>query len=189
MPDGKYAMVTHLLSNFKEIPFRVATGWINVNVVSIVDIAKRKLHSTIGLDSYDRGAGNPYDVICSADGRSVCVSLAGTHELCVIETTDLLGKFAHRTMRPVMGAWPIYPSLGETLWRRTGLSGNGPRGLAMAGSKVYVAEYFTDTVAVVDLQSTGAVTRSAVTLDTIALGPVPKLTPQRRGEILFHDAT
>ena len=33
-PDGSYALVTHLLSNFMNVPFRVDMGWINVNVVS-----------------------------------------------------------------------------------------------------------------------------------------------------------
>jgi len=46
-----------------------------------------------------------------------------------------------------------------------------------------VAEYFSDTVAVVDLQAGARRTR------TIALGPTPNLTLERRGELLFHDAT
>jgi cytochrome c peroxidase len=83
----------------------------------------------------------------------------------------------------MMGVWPIYVSLGPTLWRRNELSGKGPRGLAAAGSKVYVAQYFSDTVAVVDLETGDA------SADTIALGPAPRLTPQRRGQLLFHDAT
>ena len=37
------------------------------------------------------------------------------------------------------------------LRQRIKLEGNGPRGLAAAGSKVYVAEYFSDTLGVVDL--------------------------------------
>ena len=84
----------------------------------------------------------------------------------------------------MMGVWPIYPSLGASLWRRTKLPGNGPRGVTVAGSKVYVAEYFSDTVAVVDLASA-----EGGSVGSIALGPAPKLTPRRRGELLFHDAT
>ena len=183
-PDGNHAFVTHLLSNFQEIPFRVDTGWINVNVITIIDTRKWKTLSTIGLDEYDMGAGNPYDVTCTADGKSVCVSLAGTHELCVIDSSGLLGEFAHRTMRPMMAVWPIYLSLGESLWRRHKLPGKGPRGLATAGSKVYVAQYFSDSVAVVDLEPDGE-----VSIDTIALGPSPQLTARRRGQLLFHDAT
>jgi len=183
-PDGKYAFVTHLLSNFEMSPFRVDTGWINTNVVSIIDIGQRKRRSTIGLDYYDQGSGNPYDVTWTGDGQSVCVSLAGPHELAVIGSHDLLGEFAHRTMQPMTAVWPIYISLGESLWRRTKLPGKGPRGLASAGSKVYVAQYFSDSVAVVDLDTP---TEPSVT--TIALGPVPQLTQRRRGELLFHDAT
>jgi YVTN family beta-propeller protein len=183
-PDGKHALVTHMLSNFEEVPFRLETGWINVNVVSIIDARKRKVISTIGLDEYYLGAANPYGVAFTADGKSVCVTCAGTHELCVIETSGLLGEFAFRTMRPMMGVWPIYLSLGESLWRRNTLPGIGPRGLAVAGSKVYVAQYFSDSVAVADLHA-----GDKPSIRTIALGPSPQLTTERHGQLLFHDAT
>ena len=181
-PDGAHAFVTHLLANFQELPFRVDIGWINTNVLSIIDLKRRKSISTIGLDEMVLGGANPWDVTFTAGGESVCVSLAGTHELCVIEASGLLGEFAHRTMQPMMGVWPIYLSLGESLWQRNSLPGKGPRGLAAAGSKVYVAQYFSDSVAVIDLEG-------EVSIDTIALGPTPKMTARRRGELLFHDAT
>jgi YVTN family beta-propeller protein len=183
-PDGGHAFVTHLLSNFQELPFRLETGWINTNVVSIIDTRRQKLMTTIGLDKLDLGAGNPWDVAFTADGKSICVSLAGTHELSVIDRSRLLSDHAHRTMSPMMGAWPIYTSLGESLWRRIKLPGNGPRGLAAVGSKVYIAQYFHDSVAVVDLQ-----TADDGSVHNIPLGPTPKLTQQRLGELLFHDAT
>lgn len=184
-PDGRYAFVTHLLSNFRMVPFRVDTGWINVNVVSIIDLPQRKLLGSIGLDEFYLGAGVPWGVACTADEKWICVSLSGTHELNIIDRADLLSRDALRTMSPMMGVWPIYPSLGASLWRRIKLPGNGPRGLAIAGSKVYVAEYFSDTVAVVDL----AAADQAERVNSIALGPPPELTPRRRGEMLFHDAT
>ena len=180
-PDGKHALVTHLLSNFERMPFQINTGWISVNVISVIDTRTWEVLGTIGIDEYYLGAGNPFDVAYSPDGQSVCVSVTGTHELCVIDRDDLLSERAHRTMRPMMGVWPIYVSLGESLWHRHKLSGKGPRGLAVAGSKVYVAQYFSDTVAVFDLQGSP--------IQTIPLGPPVELTEQRRGEILFHDAT
>ena len=79
-PDGKHAFVTHLLSNFEMVPFRVDMGWININVVSVIDVRQRKVVSTIGLDEYDLGAGNPWDVACTADGNGLREP-AGTHEL------------------------------------------------------------------------------------------------------------
>jgi len=183
LPDGKHALVTHLLANFEMIPFRVSTGWIDVNVVSIIDTEEWKVISTIGIDEYYLGAGNPYDVTVSPDGKSVFVSVAGTHELSSIDTAGLLGDFARRTMQPMMAVWPIYLSLGESLWVRNKLPGKGPRGLAAAGSKVYVAQYFSDSLAVVDLEDP-----HAPSIDTIALGPPPQLTLERRGQLLFHDA-
>jgi YVTN family beta-propeller protein len=183
LPDGKHALVSHLLSNFQKTPFRVDMGWINVNVISVIDLHQRKVVRTIGMDEQDSGAGNPWDVACTADGKMVCVSLSGIHQVCVIDRSVLLSDSA-RTMSPMIVAWPIYPSLGASLWRRIALPGKGPRGLAAAGSKLYVAQYFSDTVAVVDPRAADDAAPTAV-----ALGKTPQLTQERRGEILFHDAT
>lgn len=60
---------------------------------------------------------------------------------------------------------------------------NGPRGLDVIGSKFYVALYFSDAVAAVDLED-----KSYYPVKLIPLGPEPELTVQRRGEMLFHDA-
>ncbi|MFV1964922.1 MAG: hypothetical protein ACC628_05835 [Pirellulaceae bacterium] len=182
--DGRHAFVTHLMANFQMVPFRVDMGWINTNVVSVIDTRERKLLSTIGLDEFHQGCGNPWGLVGAGDGEWVCVSQAGTHELSVIKTSELLSDLAKRTMSPMMGVWPIYPGLGETLWRRIKLAGNGPRGLAAVGSTVYVAEYFSDTVSVVDLANL-----DDEPVRSIALGPPPNLTLERRGEMLFHDAT
>lgn len=182
-PDGKHAFVTHLLANFQEIPFRVDTGWVNVNVLSVIDTQEARVISTIGLDEYYLGSGNPWDIIFTADGQTVCVSLAGAHEVCLIGASELLGDFARRTMQPMMGVWPIYLSLGESLWRRKQMPGRGPRGLAAAGTKIYVAQYFSDSLAVIDPQA-----QDDRGVETIALGPPPRPTPQRLGEQLFHDA-
>jgi len=230
-PDGRHAFVTHLQGNFQEMPFRVDMGWINTNVVSIIDITLEEVTATIGLDDLDRGAANPWGITCTPDGRFVCVALAGTHELAVIKRRDLLSDEARRTMSPMMGVWPIYLSLGATLWRRIPLPGKGPRGLAATGSTVFVSDYFSDEVVAVSVsaspvrreteslygdatsdqqgdgdgreqepeESSRGATRLAAfqpsgrdpveTIRTLALGPRPKLTPQRRGELLFNDAT
>jgi YVTN family beta-propeller protein len=183
-PDGTVALVTHLMGNFEQIPFQVNGGWINVNVVSVIDIQQRKRVGTLGMDDYYYGAGNPYDVRWTADGQSVCVSLSGTHQLSIIDSAYLLGSEARYTMEPMMGVWPIYLSLGESPWDRMPLPGKGARGLAVAGSKVYVAQYFSDSVAVYDQQAA-----DDAPIGTIALGPPPELTERRRGQLLFEDAT
>jgi cytochrome c peroxidase len=56
--------------------------------------------------------------------------------------------------------------------------------MAVAGSKVYFAQYFSDSVAVYDRKAA-----EDAEIQTIPLGPPPKLTERRRGQLLFEDAT
>ena len=183
-PDGKYAYVTHILSNFNLVPFRVDMGWINMNVLTVLDIAQRRRVNTVGLDELYYGAGNPWGVACTSDGKIVCVSHAGTHELSLLDTSILASTLGMMFMSPQVGAISADPRLGTGPWRRLELPGKGPRGLAVVGSQIYVAEYFSDDLAVVDLQAAGA-----GPIRTIALGPAPQWTVRRRGELLFNDAT
>ena len=151
---------------------------------AMIDLHKCSVLGTIGLDELQLGAANPWEVAVTADGSQICVAASGTHELCVISTQQLNNSRARRTMSPLPGAWPIYPSLGESLWRRVALPGKGPRGVVVVGSTAYVSQYYSDSLAVVDLTNT-----TAMPPRTIALGPPPVLTQQRRGQMLFDDAT
>lgn len=183
-PDGKYAYATHLLSNFELIPTHVEFGWMTINVVSIVDVAQKKVINTLGLDESYLAAGNPWGVACTADGKSICVTHSGTHEVSVVDTATAAGQLVQMFMSGLVGAIPDDPRQGDSLRRRIKLPGKGPRGLAVAGSRVYVAEYFSDSIAVIDLQS-----RRNEATDQVALGPQPLLIGRRWGEFLFHDAT
>jgi YVTN family beta-propeller protein len=60
---------------------------------------------------------------------------------------------------------------------------NGPRGLDVIGSTVYVAVYFSDMLTAVDLED-----KSYYPVKPLPLGPEPELTVQRKGEMYFHDA-
>jgi len=182
-PDGRHALVTHLLSNYQEVPFRIETGWINTNVVSMIDLRRHRVVSTIGLDEMDSGAANPWGIACTTDGRFACVAASGTDEVCVIERSILMDAELRRTMAPMMGVWPIYVSLGRSQWQRIALSGKGPRAVATHGDTLYVAQYFSNSIDVVDCVT------PATWRWTIPLGPPPRLTRRRLGEQLFHDAT
>jgi len=56
--------------------------------------------------------------------------------------------------------------------------------VTIAGTNAYVAEYFTDTVAVIPLEA-----KAGSRADTIPLGPKPQLAARQRGRMLFNDAT
>jgi YVTN family beta-propeller protein len=182
--DGSLALVTHILSNFENVPFRLDMGWVNVNVVSVIDLEQRRVSRTIGLDQMDFGASNPWGICFARDGEFVATSIAGNHEIGLIRSSELLGEKARRTMAPIPGAWPVYPSLGENLWQRISLPGRGPRAICSSKSKLFIAEYFTNSVAVIDLT-----VADQPQVDQIQLAPTDQLSLERRGEMLFNDAT
>jgi len=67
--------------------------------------------------------------------------------------------------------------------RRVPTGGNGPRGLALSpdGQRLFAANYYSGTVAVLD-------PNEAKLLGTVAVGLQPAADAARRGEIYFHDA-
>jgi YVTN family beta-propeller protein len=214
-PDGKYVYVTHVLARYQMPTTQLERGWMNTNALSIIDAAQQKLLNTVLLDDVDLGAANPWGVACTADGRFLCVAHAGTHEVSVIDAPGLLHKLAKvpgatgsspahagaaaADKPPVASAQKddrgIYSSATAAevpndlaflvdLRRRIELGGRGPRGVALIGDKAYVTEYYSDQLAVVDLAS-----QAERPISAIALGPEPKPSIQRRGEMLFNDGT
>ncbi|MBC8875615.1 MAG: hypothetical protein H8E44_39820 [Planctomycetes bacterium] len=182
----------------------------NTNALSVIDARRKKRINTVLLDDIDLGAANPWGVACSEDGKTICVTQAGTHELSVIDAEALIEKLVsmpatreealkagHRGSSLVASDVPNDLAFLDGLHRRVRLydsepwrlperdpTVNGPRGLAVVGSKAFVAAYFTDNLPVVDLKS-----KQDKAGSSIALGPKPKISVQRRGEMLFNDAT
>ena len=213
-PDGKYAYTVHVLGRYQLPTTQVERGWMNTNAMSVIDVGAKKLVNTVMLDDTELGAANPWGVVCTPDGASICVTHAGTHEISVIDAKGLAARLARGPQvkapgddliaRTLLG--PEAPLAANEvpndlaflvgIRRRISLQTeapgdplalagvNGPRGLIVAGSKVYAAGYFSDNLAVVDLK-----TKREKAVSTIELGPKPKLTIQRRGEMYFNDAT
>jgi len=222
--DGKHAYVTHVMARYELPTIQVDYGWMNANALSVIDTKEKKLLGTILLDQMHMGAANPWDVACTPDGKWICITHAGTHEMSVIAAPALLKKLLAVPVNPpreqigevtyddrnelldyfrrLRATWSGQPpeggepyTLGSVaglsndldflagLRRRIKLKGKGPRGLCIIGSKAYVAQYFTDTLSIVELES-----KSPNMVHELALGPKPQLTVRRRGEMLFNDA-
>jgi YVTN family beta-propeller protein len=190
-PDGRHAYVTHILSRYQLPTTQLERGWMNTNALSIIDVSKKQLLNTVLLDDVDLGAANPWGVACTDDGKYICVTHAGTHEMSVIDSTKLHNKLTSLAKGEKVSDVSLSPddvpndlSFLVGLRRRLKLAGNGPRGLAVIGAKVYVAEYFTDTLGVVDINP-----EKMPRAKSVALGPKSPLTKIRKGEMLFHDAS
>ncbi|MFC1693500.1 beta-propeller fold lactonase family protein [Candidatus Latescibacterota bacterium] len=189
-PDGEYAYVTHILARYKLPAAQIERGSINTNALSIINVAELKLLNTVLLDDIDLGAANPWGVACSPEGDFICVTHAGTHEISVIDRPGLhakLNKIMHGKTIPdaSSAAEDVANNLAflDGLRQRIQLTGNGPRGIVIAGTKVYVAEYFTDTLGMADINPGGK-----PEIRSVALGPIQPLTSARKGEMYFNDA-
>ncbi len=192
-PDGKIVYVTSTFAKFMLATTAVERGWMNSSGLSLIDAEKRELLYSICLDDESLGAANPWGVVCSPDGKWICVAHAGTHEVSIIDQAALLAKLSKF---PALGqsgladadyeALPDNPTddlnFLQGIRRRIKLKGIGPRELTAANGKLYAANYFSGTVDVVDLES-GKV------LEPIRLGPDQPMTLERKGEMLFNDAS
>ena len=204
-PDGRYAYAAHILARYTVPTTQLERGWINTNALSIIDIESKRLFDTVLLDDVDNGAANPWAVGCTNDGKYVCVTHAGTHELSLIDVKAMLEKIRkyHADEKNTRGSFAgrsNYGGYGTTstptsnipnelsflygIRQRIKLNGKGPRALAIIGSNIYVAEHFTDSLTIVDINKTAGINTTA-----LQLGPTQQLTRKRRGEMLFHDAT
>lgn len=198
-PDGKYAVVSHVLARFRLPTTQLDRGWMNTNAKTLIGLERMEIVNTVLLDSVDRGAANPWGVAWSADSKTLVVALAGTHEVSVTDFPGLLEKLALLAGRPAGAASANLPYVsasrepgdvpndlaflvGIRERRRLPEGDLGPRGLAVIGRRAYTANYFSDTLSVIDLD--GPYPKVA----SIPLGPKPDLTLARRGELYFHDA-
>lgn len=188
--DGRFVYVAHILARYQLPTTQLERGWMNTNALTILDAATGAAVNTVLLDDVELGAANPWGVACSADGKLVCVAHAGTHELSVIDREALHAKLdkvaAGEKVSEVSTTPADVPndlSFLTGLRRRIGLDGLGPRSLALIGDTAIAAEYFSDTVAFVDVVRT-----PASPIQSIALSPDAAPTPQRQGEMLFNDA-
>lgn len=190
-PDGKHVYVTHTLSRYTLPTTQLERGWMNTSALSILDVAERKRINTVLLDDVDQGAANPWGVACIADGTTLCVAHAGTHEISLIRRNDLHAKLDKVARGEKVSAAstaasdvPNDLSFLVDIRKRVRLVGQGPRGIAAAGTRVCAAEYFTDSVGVVDTDP-----QALPAPRSLELGPRNNLTPARKGEMLFNDAS
>jgi YVTN family beta-propeller protein len=192
-PDGRYAYAVHIRGHFQVVTVQLNRGWMNTNVLSVIDVEKQSRVDTVVLDDRNLGAANPWDIVCSGDGRYLVVSHAGTHELSVIDRAALHARLEKRIGVDIAperrssfqtGLAPPDFRLLAGLRSRVKLEGNGPRGLAIVGTKVYAAEYFSDSIGVAEVGP-----KQQGKVRSLALGPSQPLSIERRGEMLFHDAS
>ncbi len=179
-PDGRHVFVTHLIARYGVPTSQLEQGWMNTNVVSVIDAESGILIESVLLDQADYGAANPWGVVCTPGGRHICVTHAGTHEVSVIDYHGLIEKLSSPAKRSV----PVSQDLSFLygLRKRLKLPGKGPRVIISSGSSAYISEYFSDSIVQIEFDGRPRI-REVFTLSSSG-----EMTPERTGHLLFNDA-
>ncbi|TWU32853.1 beta-propeller fold lactonase family protein [Novipirellula artificiosorum] len=205
-PDSQWAYVVHNLGRFNLPVTQLERGWVNTTALSIIDIAAAKRKVTVLLDDLMQGAPDPDSVVVSEDGSQLWISHSGVHEVSCVEIGKLhqllSGELPADLAAMRDGNQPnVWVRIKETPARLSDLEndltalylagiihryptgGIGPRGIALSPdqSKLFVANYFSGTVGVLD-------TTTGQLQATIALGDSKEPDLARQGEVVFHDA-
>jgi YVTN family beta-propeller protein len=197
-PDGKFAIVTHVLSRFHLPTTQLDRGWMNTNAGTLIDLERMEVLNTILLDNVDRGAANPWGTAWSADGRTLIIAHAGTHEISVIDFPALLAKLLKLPRASATGTSADYTSASRPpveasndlafltgIRRRlklpTGLF--GPRAVVLLGNRVYTANYFSDNL------GTTEISLEYPRWESVALGTTAERGGAAKGEFYFNDAS
>jgi mono/diheme cytochrome c family protein len=177
---------------------QVDRGWMNANALTIIDLGRLEILNTVLLDDAEKGAANPWGIAWSADSRAAVITHAGTHEISIINFPALLAKLARlpsMLREPLLAEYGTaarveadVPNdltfLGDARRRVKLCAGDrGPRPAVVIGSRVYVANYFSDTLTAMDLFPGVSAPQS------IPLGPKHELDAVHKGELWFNDAS
>jgi len=197
-PDGRYAVVPHIVGRFSRLTSHVTEGWINANALTLIELTEMKVYGTMLLDDNYSGASNPWGVAWSPDNAKLVVTHAGTHEVSVIDFQKWLAQFPSLplTSDPVKAADMAIstkakyevpddlPFFAGGCRVRVKLADNdlGPRAAVVEGNIIYIANYFSDTLSVIDLIN------PMLKAVSIPLGPNVKMDLVRKGEFYFYDA-
>ncbi|MGD9720939.1 MAG: beta-propeller fold lactonase family protein [Pirellulales bacterium] len=176
--DGRYAYFPWMVYADRPItPGNIREGWVLGNRLARVRLDDQAPREALALDPRGRAVGDPHGLALAPDEQHVALAAAGTHELVVFRLDDL----------PLLPDGPgdhLPPGIAadEQRFFRIALGGR-PMGIRFdrAGQRVYVANYLTSAIQVVNVAERRVE-------HNWALGPAPEPSLARRGEAIFYDA-
>lgn len=173
--DGCYIFVSHNLGRFQVPTTQLEQGWMNTSALSVINTKTLSHISTILLDQPERGAAGSWGV--SQKGDKIVVAHSGAHDFSIIEYDKLKNKLK-KAEDPDNSSYDLRFLVG--MRKRVKVEGNGPRTIKIDGSKIIVANYFSDNLNIVNDSG-----------DIVNINLNEGYTPDsiRLGEQYFNDAT
>ncbi len=188
-PDRKTIAVVHNLAKFFQGTFQVEWGWMNSSYVTFISTEEQALQYVIPLDDVIRGAASPWSVAWTPDSKKLLVAHAGVHEISVIDLGSIMermrfqgNKVSYMDQHDLMGQYRHRVSTG----------GKGPRHFIQSGSRVIVANFFTDTLGIIDLdllpETSDFPSPTKIETQIVELNSDYSLSLEGKGEMYFGDA-
>ncbi len=181
--DGRFAYVANMKNRgFATTRNNIDRGWVLGQRFTRVALSPGDdEYATLSLDIQGKAASDAHGAAVSPDGAVLAVSCGGSHEVDLFRADKRPLPWRTNGSRDLM-----HPDLVEKnggRFRRVPTGGR-PTELVFSpdGKHLYVANYLTDAVQAIDVES-GSVVK------TVDLGGPKELSLVRRGEIVFHDAT
>ncbi|RGP18274.1 c-type cytochrome [Parabacteroides gordonii] len=185
---GDYAYAVHLLARYQLPTNQVDRGWMSTNVLSVINLHSQEVENTVLLDTPQKGASNPWNVVVSPDDSKIWISLSGTHELASVDRISLHDRLARvkageKVTPSTKDATHVQDDAGFLYGIRNfyKTKGKGPRALYVTPEKVYTANYYTGEM--VAFNGNGKEMTAAV------LGSPLASTQKGKGDMYFHDAS
>lgn len=207
--DGKWAYAVHTRGKISLPTSQLERGWVNTNMLSILDLEKKDWYASVLLDKVRKGASDPWDVIEDSHTGNLLISLAGVHEIATVKvhrlheylrgegvpanlqvsnanaytSFDVWQQIKASPDQRVLLQDQISALHAAGLLEREKIGIRAPRGLDLSpdGNILAVTGYYSGELALKDLKS-GEV-------KVISLGKQSEPDQVRRGEMAFHDAT
>lgn len=175
--QGDFLFMTHVVSRYPFPTTQLERGWMNTNAVSIIDVSTKKYSTTVLLDDMYRGAANPCGMTLSEEGNTLYIAVSGTHELVAFDLPSLFQKIKNTSLTDISNNLTF---MNEDKVRIP-LSGKGARYVVVQNNKIFVTDYFSGGLSVVEMES-------PKNGRFIKLGEEPELNDIRKGELFFADA-
>lgn len=183
-----YAYVTHLIARYQLPTNQLDRGWMSTNALSIIDLKTKKWLTTVLLDTPQKGAANPWEVIVTPDNKLIIVAASGSQELVRIDRIALHDRLEKakqgNAVTPSMKSWNNIPNDAGFLYGIRDFiptGGKGPRSVVATDNRIYTANYYTSQLVSMDF--------SGKNVNTQLLGAPLTTTKAGKGDMYFHDAT
>lgn len=181
-PSGDLAFITLVRPKNLVPSAQIEQGWMMNHGIGIIEQKENGRMAQLLLDEPNSFYPDPFDIVISKDGKYAFISHSGVDHVSVV-SIDKIRKLLAEADDEVLAQYANHLGLSFSYVIKRLPTGPNPKGLALSpdGSHLYVAERYSDKIAVFD-------TKTFENIDHIDLDGPKRITMNRHGGRLFNNA-